>query len=110
MNKYQGTRYVVKEDKYPEFDRNLVQKALKIFNNTNFKGVVEELNMNLSKIVSKENALDMFVDTFTEALQSTCRKTFKTISTENKIKKKKSVPWWTDNLTMMRKRINVLRR
>ena len=51
-----------------------------------------------------------FVDTFTETLQTPCRKTFKTLSTENKIKKKKSVPWWTDNLTTMRKKTNALRR
>ena len=43
-------------------------------------------------------------------MQSACRKTFKTISTGNKTKKKKTVPWWTDSLTIMQKRINALRR
>ena len=52
----------------------------------------------------------MFVDKFTETLQSARKKTFKTISTENKTKKKKSVPWWTNSLTIMRKRINSLRK
>jgi len=66
--------------------------------------------MNLSKTVLKENDLEMFIDTFTEALQTAYRKTFKTLSTENKIKKKKSVPWWTDNLTTTRKKTNALRR
>jgi hypothetical protein len=74
---------------------------LKIFNNINFKGGVEELGMNLSTIASKETGLEMFVDTFTEALQSACRNTFKTISKENKTKMKKSVPWWTDSLAFM---------
>jgi hypothetical protein len=54
--------------------------------------------------------LEKFVDTSTEALQTACRKTFKTLSTENKIGKKKSVPWWTDNLTTMQKKTNALRR
>jgi hypothetical protein len=83
---------------------------LKIFNNTNFKGGTEDLDMNLSKTVLKENYLEKFVDTFTEALQTACRKTFKSLSIDNKIKKKKSVPRWTDNLTTMRKKTNALRR
>jgi len=66
--------------------------------------------MNLSAIASQENNLERFVETFKEALQSVCRKTFKTISTENKTKKNKSVPWWTDSLTITRKGINALRR
>jgi UDP-2,3-diacylglucosamine pyrophosphatase LpxH len=107
---YQGTRYIVKEGKYNEFDQKLFQETSKIFNYINFRGGVEELDMNLSTIASKEKDLEMFVDTFIEALQTACWKTFKTICTENNTKKKKSVPWWTDSLTIMRKRINALRR
>ena len=92
VHNYQGTRCIVKEDKYNRFDRKLVQETLKIFNNINFKGGVEELDLNLSTIASKEKDLETFVDTFTEALQSACKKTFKTINTENKTKKNKSVP------------------
>jgi hypothetical protein len=66
--------------------------------------------MNLSTIASKEKDLEMFVDTFTEALQTYCKKTFKTISAQKKTKKKKLVPCWTDSLTIMRERINALRR
>ena len=72
VHNYQGTRYIVKEDKYYKFDRKLVQETLKVFNNINFKGVVEELDVNLSTIASKEKDLGMFVDKFTEVLQSAC--------------------------------------
>jgi phosphatidate phosphatase PAH1 len=54
--------------------------------------------------------LEKFIDTFAEALQTARRKPFKTLSTDNKINKKKSVPWWTDNLTTMQKKKNALRR
>ena len=107
---YQGIRYIVKEDNYHEFDRKSVQETLKIFKNINYKGSVQEMDMNLSTIASKENDWEKLLDTFTEAMQSACRKTFKTISTGNKTKKKKSVPWWTDSLTIMWKRINALRK
>jgi paraquat-inducible protein B len=107
---YQVIRYIVKEDKYHKFDRKFVQETLKIFENVNYEGSVEEVDVNLSTIALKENDLEKFIDTFTEALQSACRKTFKTISTENQTKKKKSVPWQTEGLTIMQKRINALRR
>ena len=110
MDNKQGIRYRVKEDKYHELDRKLVQETLKIFKNISYKGSLEEIGMNVSTIASQENDLERFVETFTEALQSACRKTFKTISTENKIKNKKSVPWWTDIFTIIRKRIKALRR
>jgi len=42
--------------------------------------------MNVSTITSQENDLERFVETFTEALQLACKKTFKTISTVNKTK------------------------
>jgi hypothetical protein len=100
---------MVKDGKYYEFDRKLVQETFKIFSNINIKGGVEELGMNLSTVTSKEKDLYMCVDKFTEALQSACKKSFKTIR-KNKTKKIKSVPWWTDSLTIVWKRINALRR
>jgi hypothetical protein len=83
-NNYQGTRYIVKEDKYHEYDRKLVKETLKIFKNIKYKGSVEEMDMNLSTIAAKENDLGRIVDSFTEAMQSACRETFKTIRTQNK--------------------------
>ena len=107
---YLGTRYIEKEDKYDEFDRNLLQETSKTFNNINCKGSAEGMDMQLSQTASKVNDLEKLVDNFTETLQLACRKTFKTMRTSNKTNKMKSVPWWTDKLTQMRKRTNALRR
>jgi hypothetical protein len=41
---------------------------------------------------------------------SACRRIFQNTTTREKTSKKKSVPWWTDNLTLMRKKVNVCRR
>jgi hypothetical protein len=43
---YQVIRYIVKEDKYHELDRKLVQETLKTFTNI-YKGSAEEMDMNL---------------------------------------------------------------
>ena len=66
--------------------------------------------MNLLTTAVKENDLDRIVDSYTKAMQTACREAFKVINTQNKTKQKKSVPWWTDSLTIMWKRINALRR
>jgi len=68
------------------------------------------MGMDLSTIVAKENDLVRLVDLFTEATNTGCRPAFKLINIQSKTKQKKSGPWWTDSLTIMRKRINALRR
>ena len=89
---YQGIRCTVKEDKYYEYDRKLEQEMPKIFKTISYKESIEEMDMNLSTTTAKENDLERLVDSFTEAMQTACRETFKTISTQNKTKQKKSVP------------------
>ena len=106
----QQIRYIIKEDKYHDYDRKLVEEIMKIANNTEFRGGEEELDKTISTIVPTENDLEKLVDTFAEAIQSACRRTFKTTSNINRTKKQKSVPWWTDRLTIMRKRVNACRR
>jgi len=67
------------------------------------------MDMNLSTTVGKENDLVRLVYSFTGTMQTACREAFK-INRQSKTKQKKSVPCWTDSLTIMRKRINALRR
>ena len=98
----------MKEDKYYEYGRKLEKEIPKFFKNIIYKVGVEEMDMDLSTTVAKENDLERLVDSFTEAMQTACRAAFKIINTQSKTQKK-SVPWWTDSLTIMRKRINALR-
>ena len=53
--------------------------------------------------ITTENDLELNVDLFAEALQSACRRTFQKTNIGMKNSKKKSVPWWTDRLTVMQK-------
>ena len=103
---YQCIRYIVKEDKYYEYDRKLEKEITKIFKIKINLRRVEEMDMNLSTTAAKENDLERIADSFTEAIQTAA---FKVINTQNKTKQKKSVHWWTDSLTIMQKRINSLR-
>jgi hypothetical protein len=61
---------------------------------------------NLSTIILTENDLEQQVDKFAEAIQSAFNRTFQTTNTEKKNRTKKSASWWTESLTIMRKRVN----
>jgi len=50
------------------------------------------MDMNLSTTTAKENDVEKFVDTFTEAMQTACREAFKIINKKNKIKQKNPSP------------------
>jgi len=93
-NKYnsQGIRYVVKEVEYYEYDRKLEKEITKNFKNIIYKGIVQEMDINLSTTVAKENDLERLIDSFTEGMQTACRETFKIIKKQSKTKQKKSVP------------------
>lgn len=107
---FQGKRYKITKDKFSEFDVNLAQNASKVFYNTNFKGNIEETDNNLSQRLLSEPDLEIFIEVFTEAIQSACEQTFKTLSITGGTTRKKSVPWWTETLTIMRQRTNALRK
>ena len=79
-------------------------------NNKNIEGGAEELHKCLFLKITTENDLEQNVDLFAEALQSARRRTFQNTNRGKKKNNKKSVPWWTDRLTVMRKRVNAHRR
>jgi len=51
---YRGIKYVVKEDKYYEYDRKLEKEILKMLKNVIYEGRVEEKDMNVSTTVAKK--------------------------------------------------------
>jgi len=74
----------------------------------------EEDNRALDKYISLRiaNTEDMedIVSKFSDPLTAACDKSFKKARTPTKIQKHKTVPWWTENLTVTRKRVTAFRR
>ena len=54
--------------------------------------------------------IESVVEILQEALTLSCNKSFKTLESAKKTIKQKAVPWWTEELTIKRKRLNALRR
>jgi hypothetical protein len=105
-NKVQSIMYVIKENKLHVFYRKLAQEMRKMANNK-IRGA-EEIDKYLSTKITEKDP-EQNINLFAEAVQSACRRTFQNITTREKTSKK-SVPWWTDNLTLMRNKVNACRR
>jgi hypothetical protein len=105
--KYNGHRYVGTEGNLKKFDNNLSRIVTTKFRMEQAESV--HLDKDLATQAKEANDIKTAVDIFQKALILSCNKTIKKRS-KTKKKKYKSVPWWTEELTLTRKRINSLRR
>ena len=108
QHKFHGTRYIISEQYYDRFD-NLKKLAATKFQMNNIKdlsGMDNEIATHVKTTRDVEDA----VDTLQEAITVACNKSFKTVQTTQKWTKQKSVAWWTQELTIKRKRLNAMRR
>ena len=77
---------------------------------TNTEGGSVDLDVKLSKRANEETDIEKLIEEFQEVLKAACDKSFRKQRITMKTITNKSVPWWTDELTVMRKRTNALRR
>jgi len=68
------------------------------------------LDKHISLQIANTEDLKDIVRKFSEALTATCDKTFKKARTHMQTNRHKTVPWWTEGLTIARKRVNAFRR
>ena len=68
------------------------------------------LDETLCTRVEKETVMDKIVEEFHEVLDLACRSSFKISRVTKTASTHKSVHWWSAELTVLRKRVNALRR
>jgi len=69
-----------------------------------------ELDASLSSLVTEGTDVEILVNEYNEAVKMACNNTFSIQRGSGHSKSHKSVPWWTAELTVLRKRTNALRR
>jgi hypothetical protein len=74
------------------------------------EGGTEKLDKTLCTRVTKNIDIEKSVEEFHEVMVSACRESFKTRQASKKANSHKTVSWWTEELTVMRKRMNAVRR
>jgi len=68
------------------------------------------LDYNLATYIRETCDIESVVEKLQEAITLSCNKSFKTLDPAKKTIKHKAVPWWTEELTIKKKRLNGLRR
>ena len=59
--------------------------------------------------MDEETDIEKLIEEFHEVLKAACDKSFRKQQTTRKMTNNKSVPWWTEELAVIRKRTNALR-
>jgi len=74
------------------------------------RGGIEGLDEHLSQKVAAAPCMETLIEEFQEALETACRISFRIREISQKATSNKSVPWWTKNLTILRKQVKAQRR
>ena len=80
-----------------------------MLNTTNTEGGSHDLGATLSERTNEGTNIEKLIQEFQESLEAACTKSSRQ-RTMKKVTTIKSVPWWTDELTVLRTRTNALRR
>jgi hypothetical protein len=102
-----GVRYITKQEDYKKFDVNLVTNFTSTFNCIN-KTDINSLDVELTGKVNQYNTEALIHDCFS-CVTAACKTAFR-ISKGRQPKTRRTVPWWNDELTILRKKVNALRR
>ena len=100
----------MKEGNYKKFDRSLVWQTAKEFPQQNSSKEAEILDDLVSAQIEDKSDTERLMEKFQKALKSACDDSFIKKSASNRVTNRKTVPWWTEELTIRRKKINALRR
>ena len=104
----QNTRYITKES-LAKFQGNVLQVVMAQLGKNHDTGA-EDLDETLSSIITEELDIEKRIDEFSEVLKLACNKSFPTYGATKKVTAHKTVPWWTQELTVLIKRTNAQRR
>jgi len=101
-----GVRYITNQEDYKKFYTNVATNFMSTFNCIN-KTDANKLDEGLQDKVKRYNTEDMIHDCFscvTAAYNTAFR-----ISKGRKLKPRRTVPWWNDELKILRKKVDALR-
>ena len=104
---FKTTRYITCKEDYERFDCLLttnISSTFKVESNS------MELDKELSKTLTAHMETEQLINLFYTCISEACNKAFRPIKGKGQQLRGKSVPWWTPELTILRKKVNALRR
>ena len=107
---FQNVCYIVKKENYAIFQENLIQLAKTKPCRLHNAETADDLDNMLSARIAEKTDIENSTEEFHVILKAACNKTYRKHRTSMKTTTHKSVPCWTEELTILRKRTNALRR
>jgi hypothetical protein len=103
-----NTRYITKES-LAKLQEHVLQIVMALLGKKHDTGA-EDLDKTLSLLITEELYIEKQIDEFSEVLKLACNKSFPPYGAAKKVTDHKTVPCWTQELTVLRKRTNAQRR
>ena len=107
---YVGQRYVIKNEDVGKYEAISAANMMSKFNCENNKEGLQKTDQVLCDILNFYDDVDELVDTAFFCITAACSTAFMVSRGAKHLIKKTTVSWWTEELTVLRKRTNVLRR
>jgi len=107
---FRGIKYIVNPEKLEDFDATILREYSTIVSDYNTTGDVNSLDEELCNMANAEPDTSKLVTEYEKIVNAACKANFKTRRPTQKLITERSVPWWSDELTILRKKINALRR
>jgi len=105
-----GQKFTVNTKSMEKYQGNIRRTVEKTIREQSNKNSEDDLDERLYKRILTDNHTAQQIEDFSEAMRRACEQSLKTTKTPKVTNKYKSVPWWTKELTELRKATNVLRR
>ena len=107
---YIGTRYITKQEDHAIFEDNLITNITQTFNCSGNKEELNTTDKELKAQVERATNIEELVQDCNSCISKACQAAYRKVRGGQRVTKGRSVPWWTDELTILRKRVNALRR
>jgi hypothetical protein len=105
-----GIRYIIKNEDFGKFEATLASSMITKFNCENNNEDLEKIDQELRNKINLYEDVDELVDTVFSCITAACNTAFKVSRGAKHLIKKTTVSWWTEELTVLRKRTNALQR
>jgi hypothetical protein len=108
--KMMGQKYIVNAERMEKYKENMCMIVGNRIRKQSTATSEDDLDERLYQRILKDNNTAQQIEEISEAMKLACEQSFKTTKATRALQKHKSVPWWTQELTAMRKTTNALRR
>jgi hypothetical protein len=105
----QNPQYITNKENLAKFQEQALQIVRTQLNTKHDTGI-EDLDDTLSSIITDKLDIEKRIDEIHDVIKLACNKTFPKRGPKKTVTTHKTVPWWTQELTVLRKRANAQRR